>query len=372
LKSGKYVLATGNPVYDEDGKISRVITNMRDFDDLQRIKEELDNVHNHPKIEVLDGKHEIIALSESFNRVLAMALRVAIVDSTVLLLGESGVGKEVMAKFIHKNSKRSKGPFIKINCGALPESLIESELFGYETGAFTGAKKTGKQGLFEMAQGGTIFLDEIGELPVSQQVKLLQVIQEKQITRIGGVSRREVDIRLLAATNRDLKAMVKEGNFREDLFYRLNVVPIIIPPIRDRRDDIIPLVNFFLEKFNSKYNKQCKISKGVKEAFFNYSWPGNVREIENTVERLVVTAIGQNISEDDLSPIINYDKDVQYFNVQGILPLKEAHDEVERILILRARELYGSTYKIADVLGVNQSTIVRKLKKYLGSDAEDR
>jgi transcriptional regulator with PAS, ATPase and Fis domain len=365
LKSGKCVLATGNPVFDELGNISRVISNIRDFDALQKIKEQLENVYSSPSVEKLDKNYQIIGFSDEFNRVLSMAQRVAIVDSTVLLLGESGSGKEVVARFIHKNSKRSNGPFIKINCGALPESLIESELFGYDTGAFTGAKKAGKQGLFEMAHGGTIFLDEIGELPLTQQVKLLQVIQEKQITRIGSTQHRDVDIRLLAATNRELIAMVKEGNFRADLFYRLNVVPILIPPLRERHNDIIPLMYFFLERFNQRYNKECRVPKEVKEVFLEYSWPGNVRELENIMERLVVISSKSVISREDLPPIFDkHEKSADKFSVQGILPLKKAQEEMEKHLLLRARELYGSTYKIAEVLGVNQSTVVRKLKKY--------
>jgi len=365
LRSGKKILATGNPVMDEDGNVVRIIANLRDFDLMQKIREELDNVYHPSTIEKLDKDNPIIALSREFNKVLEMAARVAVADSNVLILGESGVGKEVIARFIHKNSSRSNGPFVKINCSALPESLIESELFGYETGAFTGASPKGKPGLFEVAQGGTLLLDEIGELPLSQQAKLLQVIQEKQAFRIGGTKPRKIDVRILAATNRDLAAMVKEGNFRADLFYRLNVIPIRIPPLRERRDDIIPLMYFFLERYNKRYNKECRMSKEAKEVFMQYYWPGNVRELENMVERLVVIAQKNIIDVDDLPPVMKKPQEPEEILVlREILPLKQVLEEAERQLLMKARSVYNSTYKMAEALGVNQSTVVRKLKKY--------
>ncbi len=365
LHTGKKILATGNPVMDEDGNIVRIIANLRDFDLMQKIREELDNVYHPSVIEKIDKDNPIIALSREFTRILEMAARVAVADSNVLILGESGVGKEVIARFIHKNSPRANGPFVKINCSALPESLIESELFGYETGAFTGASPKGKPGLFEVAQGGTLLLDEMGELPLSQQAKLLQVIQEKQAFRIGGTKPRKIDVRILAATNRDLAAMVKEGNFRADLFYRLNVIPIRIPPLRERRDDIIPLMYFFLERYNKRYNKECRMSKEAKEVFMQYYWPGNVRELENMVERLVVIAQKNIIDVDDLPPVMKKPYEPEEILVlREILPLKQVLEEAERQLLMKARSVYNSTYKMAQALGVNQSTVVRKLKKY--------
>jgi len=365
LHTGKRTLATGNPVFDQNGNVTRIICNVRDFDQLEKIKDELYSVRNGPHIGKVDKENSIIALSQEFKRVLDMALRVAIVDSTVLILGESGVGKEVIARYIHQNSPRANGPFVKINCSTLPENLIESELFGYETGAFTGARRQGKPGLFEIADKGTIFLDEIGELPLSQQVKLLQVLQERQIYRLGGLRPRKIDVRLLAATNRDLSDMVAKGFFRADLYYRINVVPIWIPPLRERKDDIIPLIYFFLDRFNEQYQKHCRISKDAKEILVNYSWPGNVRELQNMMERLVVTAGGQVITGDDLPPLLKMGSSEETgVIVKGILPLREAVDEVERQLLLRAQRLYQSTYQMAEALGVNQSTVVRKLKKY--------
>lgn len=371
-RSGKYVLATGNPVFDSQGNVTRVISNVRDFEKLQKIKDELDRVYNPPEVYKIAEDSSIIALSQAFNRVLSMALRVAIVDSTVLILGESGSGKDVVARYIHKNSSRSGGPFIKVNCGVFPESLIESELFGYETGAFTGAKKMGKQGLFEIAHGGTIFLDEIGELPLAQQVKLLHVIQEKQIKRIGSIHHQDIDVRILAATNRELTDMVKNGLFRADLYYRLNVVSITVPPLRERREDIIPLIYFFLEMFNKRYNKNCRISKDVKDVFLRYDWPGNIRELQNIVERLVVIAANETIKAQDLpSTFTPQGKPEGEMTAGGIMPLQQAIEEVEKRLIINAHRLYGSTYKIAEVLGVNQSTVVRKMKKYLNDANPD-
>ncbi|HHV61935.1 MAG TPA: sigma 54-interacting transcriptional regulator [Firmicutes bacterium] len=310
----------------------------------------------------------IVAYSVEMGRVLQLASKVANVNSTVLLLGESGVGKEVVARYIHRTGYRKAGPFIKINCGAIPETLLESELFGYETGAFTGAKREGKPGMIELASGGTLFLDEISELPLNLQVKLLQVIQERQLVRIGGIRPIEVDIRIIAATNRDLQAMVREGTFRADLFYRLNVVPIRVPPLRERRDDIVPLIYHFLERFNQKYHRDMSISEEAKDRMLAYEWPGNVRELENLMERLVVTVDAPAILPCHLPEEVRGEgratpcKGAVY--VRGIVPLKEATEEVERQIITRALERNESTYRIAKLLGVNQSTVVRKIRKY--------
>lgn len=379
LKSGRQVLATGSPVLDQEGRVVKVISNIRDFDQLQKVKAELDSVYQKEgaAARASNRSTQLIALSEAFTRVLDIAKRVALVDTTVLILGESGSGKEVAACYIHNSSPRKDGPFIKINCGALPETLIESELFGYETGAFTGARSSGKTGLFEMANEGTLFLDEIGELPLSQQVKLLQVIQDKQVTRVGGTKPKKVNVRLITATNRDLTRMVQEGAFRADLYYRLNVVPIRIPPLRERQDDIIPLMYYFLELFNQRYQKSCRVTRQARECLIRYTWPGNVRELENLMERLVVIAEGDTIDLCDLpsnvaaqaAPTAVPGEDLEkILNEVGIVPLKEAMEAVERRLILKARDLYKNTYKMAEALGINQSTAVRKLNKYMEQD----
>jgi transcriptional regulator with PAS, ATPase and Fis domain len=239
-------------------------------------------------------------------------------------------------------------------------------LFGYEAGAFTGANRQGKPGMIETASSGTLFLDEISDLPLDLQVKLLQVIQERRLTRVGGIQPIEVDIRIIAATNRDLAKMVERGEFRADLFYRLNVVPIVIPPLRSRRDDIIPLIYHFLAKHNNTHRYNKTISRETREVLTQYSWPGNVRELENLIERLVVTVEGDEIGVEDLPQHVK-ERDVNCNSkviVEGVIPLREAVEEVERQLIKHAQEEHETTYEIAEALGVNQSTVVRKLKKY--------
>lgn len=293
--------------------------------------------------------------------------KIAMVESTVLIYGETGVGKEVLAKYIHSVSDRSEGPFVKINCGAIPETLLEAELFGYEKGAFTGARSEGKPGLFEVADGGTMLLDEISELPMSLQVKLLRVLQEKEFIRVGGIKTIKVDVRIIAASNKDLKELVKEGKFRQDLYYRLNVVPITIPPLRERTEDIPILAHHFLNKYNEKYGRSKQLTNEVIEAFLRYSWPGNVRELEHVIERLVVISEDNLITKKELpSELLNGEST---YNAEGvyvaeIMPLKKASALVEYQLIKRAMEIGGSTYKAAEMLGVDQSTIIRKLKKY--------
>jgi transcriptional regulator with PAS, ATPase and Fis domain len=311
----------------------------------------------------------VIAYSVEMGRVLQLAAKVAAVDTTVLLLGESGAGKEVVARFIHSTSPRRRGPFVNLNCGAIPATLLESELFGYESGAFTGARREGKPGIVEVASGGTLFLDEISELPSDLQVKLLQLIQERKVVRVGGVRPLAVDIRIIAATNRDLAAMVARGEFRVDLFYRLNVVPITIPPLRERPDDVIPLIYHFLDKYNKAHGYQKTMSGEAREVLARYSWPGNVRELENLIERLVVTVEADEIGASDLPQYV-FERDGEWqptVVVGGIMPLRQATEEVERQIIERALSQEKSTYGMAKLLGVNQSTVVRKIKKYLGS-----
>ncbi len=272
-----------------------------------------------------------------------------------------------MARYIH-NLNKAREKFIKINCGAIPERLLESELFGYETGAFSGARKEGKPGIIEEANKGTLFLDEIGEMPLNMQVKLLQVIQEHKVTRIGGVKQIDVDFRLITATNRDLKQMVNNGDFREDLFYRLNVIPINIPALTKRPDDIKPLLDYYTEVFSKKYNREVKFDPEVYTILLNYSWPGNVREIINLLERMIVTAdqnsiISKNMVKKQLNQF-NQGENLEDIIVNDIVPLKKAVDEVEKKLLKLAKKEGKTTYEIAEILGVNQSTVVRKLKKH--------
>lgn len=367
-KSGKEIMATGTPIF-KNNEIFRVVVNSRDITELNNLKNQLHDAQK--KTEMLESELKLLRLeqvktdglvSQSYemNKIYNLVIRVAAVDSTVLIQGESGVGKEVITKLIHRNSKRRNGPFIKIDCSSIPDNLLESELFGYEKGSFTGANKTGKVGLIELANEGTLFLDEIGELPQPLQAKLLRVIQDREIFRIGGERPIPVDIRIIAATNRDLKAMVEQKSFREDLYYRLNVVPIFVPPLRERKEDIQPLVMFFLEKFNGKYGFNKKISPEVLKYLIEYDWPGNVRELENMIERLVVTTNNEIIELDDLPSTI---KSPKIENI-GVSSLEEAVGNFEKQLLLNVLHDSKSTQEMASKLKIDVSTVRRKLKKY--------
>lgn len=376
----KQFLSTATPIFDGEGIIKRVVTNIRDINELNKLKSQLEEAkklekyHNsgNQKSERIEfDTNNLVVNSPEFGEILQISSNVAGVDSTVLILGESGVGKEVVAKFIQNLSNRKDKPFIKINCGAIPENLIESELFGYETGAFTGARSKGKPGLIELAHEGTLFLDEIGELPLNLQVKLLRALQEHRIVRIGGTKEIEVNIRVIAATNRDLHKMAMEGSFRLDLYYRLNVVPIEIPPLRKRKSDIIPLCYHFIDYFNKKYNCNKDITPATEKVLLNYKWPGNIRELENIIERLIVTSTKDIIDEKDLPLFLFEDNNglCQGVMVDGIIPIKEAVEIVERKLIENAYTKYGTTYEMAEALNINQSTVVRKIQKYIRKDA---
>lgn len=373
VKNGKEIIATGNPVF-KDGKIFRVVTNSRDITDLNNLQRQLLETRKlseryqseleHLRLQQLKLEN-IVANSSRMRQVIQLVVQVAEVDTTVLILGESGVGKEVIAKIIHRASKRSKGPFIKINCGAIPENLLESELFGYVKGAFTGASKEGKMGLFELAHKGTIFLDEIAELPLNLQVKLLRVLQEREIYKVGGDKPIPVDVRIIAATNRNLQEMVAQNLFRADLFYRLNVVPVLIPPLRDRRDDIQPLIINFLNQFNKKYNMNKNISSAAIDCLTAYDWPGNVRELENMIERLVVTSHHPTIDVEHLPDFVKETagKNIVY-SVEKGLTLKDAMERFEKEILLRAMKSCRNTQEMAEVLGVDRTTITRKMKRH--------
>lgn len=374
VKNTNLLLVTGSPARDALGRIVRVVITVRDLTELNELKRQLEETKELSKryrselVELrgrLMDQDNLIFNSPKVQELLAMALRVAQVDSTVLILGESGVGKEVFAKVIHTHSPRKKGPFIKVNCGAIPANLLETELFGYEAGAFTGASREGKMGMFELAHNGTLFLDEIGDLPLPLQVKILRSIQDREIQRVGGRKPLPVNVRILAATNRNLEEMVQQGEFREDLYFRLNVVPLYIPPLRHRREEIIPLVYSFRDKFSQAYNIKKDFAPEVFELFLNYDWPGNVRELENIVERLMVTTPGPVVTPEQVPDHLlpQRPRSVPKVIVQGILPLKQAMIEMERQLLQHALREFGSTYKAAEVLEVNQSTVVRKLKR---------
>ena len=309
----------------------------------------------------------IIGQSPLMERVMEEVKRVASSKATVLLRGESGTGKELIAKAIHYKSPRAKRPFVKLNCAALPETLLEAELFGHEKGAFTGALRE-KRGRFELAHGGTLFLDEIGDLTPSTQVKLLRVLQEKKFERLGGMKTISVDVRIIAATNRDLERAVKGGSFREDLYYRLNVVPIILPPLRERKEDIPLLVGHFLERFNRENGKKVKISAAAMDLLMEYPWPGNVRELENCVERMVVMARRDIIAPEEvpLSPgsLLPF-KETHSTPPEGSSPLPKTLEDIERERIAQALKQGGGVQaKAARLLGITPRQLGYKLKKY--------
>lgn len=371
---GQQILATSIPVFDNQDQLVRIVTNLRDLTELNELKQQVfqSSELSRRYLEELEewrarfvATSEVVAASTAMQRVVELALHVAKVDSTVLISGESGVGKEVIAKMIHRVSPRRNGPFIEINCGAIPETLLESELFGYEKGAFTGAAREGRTGIFELANNGTLLLDEIGEIPLNLQVKLLRALQEQEIYRVGGTKPIKLNVRIIAASNKNLWQMVKERTFREDLFYRLNVVPMEIAPLRHRREDIIPLTNLFLKQCNEKYGLKKKLQPEVYQVFESYIWPGNVRELQNLVERLVVTTSTEMITVKNLPPVmLQRSITPQPIQVQGLTTLKEAEEIVEKELLTRALRVGKSTRRAAEILGVTHSTIIRKLKQY--------
>lgn len=371
LNDDHELLVTGVPLI-EDGKVEKVIVTERDISHLCKLESELKynkelNKRYEEELKYLrklntEVVEHIVHESQQMKNAIYLATKAAVQDTTVLIQGESGVGKEVIAKLIYKTSRRKDKPFIKINCGAIPENLLESELFGYERGAFTGADHNGKIGLFELANEGTLFLDEIGDMALHLQVKILRVLQEKEILRIGGSSYLPVDVRIIAATNINLKQAVREGSFRSDLYYRLNVVPIHIEPLRNRKADIRPLAEKFLEKANRKYGTNHSISESSWKLIAQYSWPGNVRELENFIERLIVVSSSNVI---DITQVGSYFTDFD-LDIQAKInkPLKENVEEYEKKLILSQMQYYTRTQDLADGLGIDKSTLTRKIKAY--------
>lgn len=300
----------------------------------------------------------LIYTSEKMREIVSLISRVSKTDSTVIVEGESGVGKEIVVKLIHKMSERANYPLIKVNCASIPETLLESELFGYEKGAFTGAYQK-KPGKFELADRGTLFLDEIGEMPLSIQPKLLRVIQEKEFERLGGVKPVKVDVRIIAATNRNLEEMVKKGLFREDLYYRLNVVRIFIPPLRERKEDIPVLIDHFIEKYSKKHGKNIKgISKEARDSLLRYDYPGNVRELENIIERACILSRGEIITSEDIFGFKSKEKEESG-------KLKYKVESLEKALILDAlRNCEWIQTRAAEELGISERMLRYKMKKY--------
>ncbi len=368
-KQGVRLLTTGTPIFDDAGSMQLIITTSRDITGISRTRSRensfsLSNVRDLTDSDPLpELEHDIVAFSEAMKNVVALARRLAAVNTTVLITGESGVGKGLLARTLHEEGARYKQPFVTVNCGAIPENLIESELFGYVAGAFTGSRSGGKRGYFEAAQNGTIFLDEISELPLNLQVKLLQVIQERQITPVGAVDPIPVDVRIISATNRNLAELVSEGKFREDLYYRLNVVPLEVPPLRERREDIVPLLRLNLAKYNRQLGENKSFGSDAIAILLNYPWPGNIRELQNIVERLIITTSSDVISGEDIFIFIRQAAEANTGPASDT-SLAAALDKAEKDILRQALENYGSTRAIARVLGISQPTVVRKLKKH--------
>lgn len=373
-KNGRKILAVGNPVFNESGELQRIIIASRDITEATRLKTELHEIKKiseQYKKELDDFKNKdrflkkLIYCSPKMEQIINQAKKIADFSSNVLISGESGVGKEVIAQAIHQLGNRSSKPFLKLNCGAIPESLLESELFGYTKGAFTGADKNGKEGYFKQADQGILFLDEIGEMPLHLQVKLLRVLQEQEVIPIGSTIPTKINVQIVAATNKSLEKMVEAGTFREDLFYRLNVIPLHVPPLRERMEDVPVLAFYFLQQLNEKYNKNYHLTPDALNLLEFYSWPGNVRELQNMIERLVVSADDPVIEAEFVSKFLTpgYDFKKSKPVITRVLPLQEALHSVEEQLILLAMKQYKTTTKAAKALGISQSSVSRKYQK---------
>ena len=371
---GKRVFMTGMPIFDDSGQLEYAVAMDMDINRLETINQFIDQLKNtvektKAEIKYLRdynmGMIKPVTKSQNMKDVIITVNAVANTDVTVLISGKSGTGKEVVAESIYFNSKRQGQPYITLNCSAIPPSLLESELFGYEAGAFTGADPKGKPGYFELANNGTLFLDEIGELPIDLQPKLLRVLQSKEVNRVGGKKPIPFDVRIIAATNKDLIEEVEKGNFRSDLFYRLNVVPINLAPLKDRLEDIPELTTHFLERYNNKYNKKVKIKPDIFDILYKYDWPGNIRELKNILERLVVINNNGDISSETManSLCLNVNNHEAISNININNNLKQMVSEYEKRIILKQLEISGTKRKAAKALGLNHSTLIKKCQK---------
>lgn len=377
IKNERKIIVSGTPIFGTDNEILYVINSVRDITELLRLKHQIEELQELKSLrqsarymhsDIYDQILHSTIISQETMELYELAERVAQTDVKVLLQGETGVGKTLIAKFIHEKSKRSNYAFFELNCGALSSNLIEAELFGYVAGAFTGASSKGKKGLMELAHQGTLFLDEVGDLPLELQVKLLKVVEENKFMPVGSTEVKTVDVRIIAASYKDLKKMVEDGTFREDLYYRLNVVPFTIPPLRQRKKEILPLIHYYLDQFNQKYDMKKEFTLEALDALLEYDWPGNIRELINVVERLVVTSVKSAIELQIVPNEIRLRSKKHYLDEEGIVPLKSAMEKLERDLIIKALKRYKTTRKAAEILKVSQSTIVQKMKKWESSD----
>lgn len=358
--------ASGVPVFNADGSIKMVVSSIFDVEKMKdRFLEFQNTVREEDAIQILENEGDgagnpMIGEDPNLKKIQRIVAMAAPTDVTILITGESGSGKEVLADMIYHNSKRRGKPYVKVNCTAIPANLLESELFGYEKGAFTGASSSGKAGLFEIANHGTILLDEIGDLPLELQTKLLRFLQEKEIMRIGGTKPRILDVRVVAATNANLKQKIQENKFREDLYYRLSVIPIHLPPLRERRGDIVAMAKYFFNEYCNKHNRSLIMPDTAYSALEKHDWPGNVREMQNIIEYLVICSENGVFDEKKLLEIL----DIPEEKPSKVIDFHKAVDEFEMQFIASAIKEAGGVRRAAAMLNVDPSTVSRKAKKF--------
>ena len=377
-KNNKNIMVTGTPIFDKTGEIRRVVVNTRDISEIYALREELikakemekiyfNEMNNHTREK--DNRfsawsNDIVISSPKMRAIYSLGKKICNFNAPILVSGESGVGKEVLAKFMHNQSDlRKDKPFIAVNCGAIPESLLESELFGYTEGSFTGASKGGKEGLFQAADGGTLLLDEIGEMSQNLQVKLLRVLETRTVTKIGSTTPIPIEIFLIAMTNKNLLDMVLEGKFREDLYYRLDVINFVIPPLREREEEILPLALRFLNQFNKQYGQNKSLTYEVVKEILDYTWPGNIRQLKNIMENMVVISNNDYLQLSDI-PWLSDSTPTGGTLDKEQLSLQEILESYEKTIFQRIKSKGISTREIAKELKIDQSTVVRKLQKY--------
>lgn len=366
LSNKKTVLITASPIYNDRKEINMVVTILRDLTSLNKIKNDIDAKKKriNKLVSMLEKDGDLVYRSESMKEVVNKAIRASKYDTTILINGETGVGKDLVAKLIAKQGIRKDKVFIEVNCTAIPDSLMESEFFGYEPGSFTGALKNGKKGIFELAHGGTLFLDEIGDISQEMQTKLLKVIQYKKFHRVGGYQDIQADVNIISATNKNLYEMVKEGSFREDLYYRLNVIPIYIPPLRKRQEDVLVLIEYFLNDLINIYGEEKHFSNEALKILYEYKWPGNIRELKNLIERTYILSNNETIEEYQLPISLRQSDERAQLDVADGMKLNDLVENLEIKVITQALKKSKNNKEAAKILGIDPSTLTRKRQKY--------
>jgi PAS domain S-box-containing protein len=378
ISGGELMLVTASPHRGPSGDLESIILNVRNITQLNFLKRQIEKARRDGTLAEIETAHlrerlehaglgSFVFKSPVITRIISTLLQIADFDLTVLIEGETGVGKGVLAKILHRLGPRAAGPLIEVNCGAIPESLVESELFGYEAGAFTGSSRAGKRGFFEAADGGTIFLDEIGELPKSSQAKLLRILDDHLLTRVGGTGAKPLNVRVVAATNQKLRELVRQGTFRADLLYRLETIPIIVPPLRERREDLQALIYYFVERYGHELGCARSIASEAVLRLMNQALPGNARELKNIIVRLLLTCTDREIGLEHVVAQIGGEAIAcgsAQRDAESGKPIKARIEEVERSILTELLTDCRSTYQIAARLGINQSSVVRKMKKY--------